>query len=201
VRARLVQPAGVRDDARHPRHDLRRWHHAGHRHETGGEADRHAAFDDAADQVTGVVDAVGTPERHVLDAAHAGVERRPDRGGAVGVRGHRQAEPVRLVDERPQVLPGELREFLAGARRHRPAAGHHLDDVGAAIGPLAFRRPLSGRLRRSSSAEEVAVARRRGDRRPGRDDRRQSGGAPQPQPQPQREIVTVAEVANRREPS
>jgi hypothetical protein len=88
----------------------------------------------------------------------------------------------------------------ARARRHRPAAGHHLDDVGAAIGPLACRRPQSGRLRRSSSAEEVAVARRRGDRRPGRDDRRQSGGTP-PQPQPQREIVTVAEVANRREPS
>jgi hypothetical protein len=74
----------------------------------------------------------------------------------VGVRGDRQAEPVCLVGQGTQQVGGELGFLLAGARGHRPAAGHHLDHVDAAVGALAYRGPKRIGCRRGSGQSFLA---------------------------------------------
>ena len=64
----------------------------------------------------------------MLDAVHAELGHARDAGVVGGVGGDRQAVAVGLVDDRLQLLVGEL---------ERVVAGHDLDQIGAALHLLA----------------------------------------------------------------
>jgi len=199
-----VQPPHVRDEQRQPGPQLGRRQHSRHRHQAQRRPDYRLPVCDQLDQFGGRVHAVLGPERHVLEPVGPRRHRVRDRADGVRVRGHLEPVPVRLVHRGPQHLRRELGEMLVGAGRQVPAAGHDLDDVDAALHVLAHRgpHPRLGRLR--NPAQVVAVPARRGERRAGRDDRRQ----PRPAAQPERQVVPVAQVpdrgdaaAQRRQPS
>ena len=128
----------------------------------------------AATRSSGATTPVAVGEGAVLKTVDPGRDAVDDRLERVGVGGDRKAVPVRFVDQRREVVGGELPAVDVGARGQEAAGGHHLDDVDAALGVLAdgVPHPALG-----DAAEEVAVAAGRGDRRARRDDRRATAGA------------------------
>ena len=127
----------------------------------------------------------------MLQPVDPGRDTVDDRLERVGVGGDREAVPVRLVDQRHEVVGGELPAVDVGARGQEAAGSHHLDDVDAALRVLAdgVPHPALG-----DPTEEVAVPARRGDRRPRRHDRGEAGAG---LAQAQGEVVAVTEVAHR----
>ncbi len=133
----------------------------------------------------------------MLHPVDAGLDRVGDGHGGVRVRGDRQPEPVRLVDGVAQHPGRELGQVLAGAGGQVPAAGHDLDDVGAAGDVLSDGGADALGGRRRLPAQVVTVAAGRGDGRPGREDGGQAGLAAQAQGQ----VAAVAEVADGGDPA
>ena len=132
----------------------------------------------------------------MLDAVDAGLDRLLDGCQRVGVRGHPQADAVRLVDNGAQLLQSELTCRDVGARRHVAAARHDLHDVDAPLSPLAHR----GAQRidaRDLAAHHPAMPAHRCDRRSRRDDVRLAR-ARRVAPVDDRP-VRVAEIAHRRD--
>ena len=132
----------------------------------------------------------------MLDAVDARLDRLLDREQGVGVRGHPQAEAVRLVDNRAQLLQCELACRDVGARRHVAAARHDLHDVDAPLGSLTHR----GAQRidaRDFAAHHPAVPAHRRDRWPrGHDVRLAQARCVAPVDD---RPVGIAEIANRRD--
>jgi hypothetical protein len=73
----------------------------------------------------------------VLDTVGPGRHGHVHRGQAVRVRGHRQADRVRLPDHHAHLVQGELAQHHLCAGCRESAAGHDLDDVDAAVGALS----------------------------------------------------------------
>ena len=109
-----------------------------------------------------------------------------DRLGAVRVRGDPQPAPVRLVDDRAQLLVRiVLRASLSG-QRHDAAGDAHLDQLGAvldlvahrladlvdAVGDALLDRQLQHARHERGEHRRVEVPAGRGDRVAGRDDPR-----------------------------
>jgi hypothetical protein len=68
----------------------------------------------------------------VLDRVDSLLDRKSCAGEPLGVRGHAQAEAVRFIDERCELVAGQLRGFgIFALDRARPRR-HDLDEVGAA---------------------------------------------------------------------
>jgi len=103
---------------------------------------------------------------------------------------------VRLLDRNAEFRQRELASQDIRARRHHAAANHDLDHVGPPLGPRAdgsAQRIRAGRL----ASHRPAVAADAGDRRAGRDDRRQrrgQAGAALTVPPRDHRPVTVAEI-------
>ena len=127
----------------------------------------------------------------MLKTVDPGRDTVDDRLERVGVGGDREAVPVRFVDQRREVVGGELPAVDVGARGQEAAGGHHLDHVDAALGVLADGVPHAAL---GDAAEEVAVPACRGDGRARGHDRREAGAG---LAQAQGEVVAVAEVAHR----
>ena len=90
--------------------------------------------------------------------------------------GDGQAVAVCLVDEEGEVVVAELRAEHVRARGRHASAGHHLDDVHPAIGPLADS-PGDVVASADLAAQRVAVAAGARDRRSRGQYRRLVGGA------------------------
>jgi hypothetical protein len=86
---------------------------------------------------------------------------------------------VRLVDDGAHLVEGELTAEDVGGRGHHPAAGHHLDDVGAPLHPLADG-PAQVVDPGDLPAQPPAVPTHGGDRRAGGDHGRARSGAAVP---------------------
>ena len=103
--------------------------------------------------------------------------------GAVRVRGHPQSAPVRLVDDRAQLLVRIVLCAGLSGQRHDAARDAHLDQLGAVLDLVAHRLAdlvdavgdalLDGQLERAGHERgehrRVEVPARRGDRVAGRD--------------------------------
>ncbi|MDT7647387.1 MAG: hypothetical protein QOC75_4387 [Pseudonocardiales bacterium] len=112
----------------------------------------------------------------MFDGVDAGLDSGADRVGPVGVRGDPQAGAAGLGDDDPELPGGELRFVHGGAARCQlPAAGHHLDQVGAGVDVAADLLPelgvaVAGQV--DVTTEEPAVPAADGDGRPGGNDAR-----------------------------
>jgi hypothetical protein len=142
--ARPVQPGDVRQvlldrgaDRRHPRLHVRRG--IDPRPEADGRADVDAPGGERGTESGRQDGALGGQAAAVLDAVDPRGDALLDRGQAVRVRGQREPEPVRLVDQGPQLLEAELAGGEVGAGGHDATAGHDLHHAGAPLGPLAHR--------------------------------------------------------------
>ena len=114
------------------------------------------------------------------------------------VGGDGQAVAVRFGDRGAQLAAGVLGQLRAGAGGHVASAGHDLDDVGAPVS--VFADSVTDAVCASGwCAQDVAVAARGGDRRPGRQDVRQRGVGAGRVAQPEHEVTAVAEVAHGRD--
>ena len=105
--------------------------------------------------------------------------------------GDRKPEVVRLGHDGAEFVEGELACGQVGSRRHRAAAGHHLDDVGAVFRAITYRVTQTvhtGGL----ATHHGAMSADGGDRRAGADDRRRGRVAAAGE----RRVVDVAEVAH-----
>ncbi len=114
----------------------------------------------------------------VLDAVDAARDGVLDRLGAVGVRGHPQPAPVRLVDDGPQLLVRIVLCACLSGQRHDATRNADLDQLGAVLDLVAHRLAdlvdavgdalLDGQLehagheRREHRRVEVAAGRRDG---------------------------------------
>ncbi len=105
---------------------------------------------------------------------------------------------MRFGDRGAQLAAGVLGQLRARTGGHVAAAGHDLDDVGAPVSVFADR-VTDAVCAGGWCAQEVAVAARGGDRRPGRQDVRQRGVGAGRVAQPEHEVAAVAEVAYRRD--
>ena len=87
-----------------------------------GRAHGDPAPHDGRDEVVGSDDAVAVGEGAVLQTVDPGRDTVDDRLERVGVGGDREAVPVRLVDQRHEVVGGELPAVDVGARGQEAAA-------------------------------------------------------------------------------
>ena len=84
-------------------------------------------------------DRVVVDQEAVLDAVDTGRDRVLDRVGAVRVRGDAQPAPVRLVDDRAQLLIRIMLRARWSRQRHHPARAADLDQLGAVLDLVAHR--------------------------------------------------------------